>query len=121
MFHLPGAGFIYKIVEIIRDHHHIHFNVCFPCLYRFDCFFTKDFQRFLTLARSFLTFLSFKSPLITAFHSMSFPGRPLGKPPLTSKVLHVLDQALSSIFVDEQTIVVLYPADVPLCLILVWP
>ena len=55
----------------------------------------KGFQIFLSLAMSLLTFLSFSSLLITSFHV--FFGLPLEKLPLTLKVLHLLDQVLSSI------------------------
>ena len=58
-------------------------------------FLMKDFQAFLSLGRSFLTFLSFRSLLNTSFHV--FVGCPLRKLPLTLKVLHVLDKAFSSI------------------------
>ena len=44
---------------------------------------------------SLLTLLSFRSLLNTVFHVSL--GRPLGKLPLTLKVLHLLDQTLSSI------------------------
>ena len=39
-------------------------------------FLMKDFQTFLSLARSLLNFLSFRSFLVTSFHA--FLGRPLG-------------------------------------------
>ena len=58
----------------------------------FGRFLMKNFPAFLSLAISLLTFLSFGSFLITSFHV-----RPLWKLLLTSKVLHLLDQALSSI------------------------
>ena len=54
-----------------------------------------DLQVFLSLARSFQTFLSFRSLLITLFHV--FQGCPLGKLSLTLKVLHFLDHVFSSI------------------------
>ena len=54
----------------------------------------KDFQTFLSLARSLVTFpfLSFKSLLITSFHN--FLGHLVGKVPLTMKILLLLDKAL---------------------------
>ena len=67
----------------------------FPMLAWVGWFLMKDFQVFLSLAMSLLTFLSFRSLLITSFYV--FLGRPLGKLLLTSKVLHLLDEALSSI------------------------
>ena len=56
-------------------------------------FLMKDFHTFLSLAMSLLTFLSFRSLLITSFQI--FLGHPLWKLPL--KILHLLNQALSSI------------------------
>ena len=67
----------------------------FPLLAWVGRFLMKDFQVFLSLAMSVLTFLSFRSLLITSFYV--FLGRPLGKLLPTSKVLHLLDEALSSI------------------------
>ena len=62
----------------------------------------KDFQAFLSLAMSLLTFLSFRP---------CFLGFPLCKLPLTLKVLRLLDQALYFFFFfpDDQTIAVFYP------------
>ena len=57
--------------------------------------YKKDFQSFLSLVMSLLTFLSFISFLITSFHILF--GRSLEKLLLTLKVLHLEDQALSSI------------------------
>ena len=56
-------------------------------------FLMKDFHTFLSLAMSLLTFLSFRSFLITSFHI--FLGHPLWILPL--KIIHLLNQALSSI------------------------
>ena len=47
-------------------------------------------QAFLSLVMSFLTFLSFRSLLITSFHV--FFGRPLGKLLLILKIIQLLDQ-----------------------------
>ena len=52
-------------------------------------FLVNDIQAFLSLARSMLTFLPFRSLLITSFHV--FLGRPLGKLPLIFRVLHKPD------------------------------
>ena len=57
--------------------------------------YEKDFQSFLSLVMSLLTFLSFISFLITSFHILL--GHSLEKLLLTLKVLHLEDQALSSI------------------------
>ena len=48
-------------------------------------------QAFLSLAMSFLTFLSFRSLLITSLHV--FLGCPLGEQLLTLKIVQLLDQA----------------------------
>ena len=64
-----------------------NFKVCFPWVGWFD------FQAFFSLARIFLTFICFRSLLITLFHI--FLGCSLGKLPLTLKALHSLDQAFS--------------------------
>ena len=58
-------------------------------------FLMKDFQAFLSLAMTLLTFLSFRSLLITLFHV--FLGHSLGKLPITLKFLHLLDETHSSI------------------------
>ena len=50
-----------------------------------------------------LTFLSFRSLLITSFYA--FLGRPLEKLQLTPKALHLLTQHSVSFFPDDQTIV----------------
>ena len=54
-----------------------------------------DFQAFLSLAKSLLNFFSFRLCLITSFDV--FLGCPQRKLPLTLKVVHLLDQAFSSI------------------------
>ena len=58
-------------------------------------FLMKDVQAFLSLDRSLMTFISFRSLLIASFHVLL--GCPLVKLPLTLKVLNLLDEALSSI------------------------
>ena len=57
-------------------------------------FIMKGFQVFLSLARSLLTFFSCRPFLIISIHA-SLDCR-LRKLPLTFKILHLLDQALSS-------------------------
>ena len=74
-----------------------------------------DFQAFLSLSGSLLTFFSFGSPLITSIYV--FLGRPLWKLPLTLNVLYILDQAFASI-ISNQTILVLCHINIPLCLML---
>ena len=54
-----------------------------------------DFQAFLSLNKSLLNFFSFRLCLITSFHV--FLGCPQRKLSLTSKVVHLLDQAFSPI------------------------
>ena len=49
----------------------------------------------ISLLSCLLTFVSFRSFLITSFHV--FLGHPLGKLALALKILHLLDQLLSSI------------------------
>ena len=74
-----------------HQHHHIYhkrFNVLTSVL-------TNNLQAFLSLVMFLLTFLSFISLLIKAFHV--FLGHALRKLSLTLKVLYALDQALSSI------------------------
>ena len=58
-------------------------------------FIMKGFQVFLSLARSLLTFFSCRPFLIISIHA-SLDCR-LRKLPLTLKILHLLDQALSHI------------------------
>ena len=58
-------------------------------------FLMKDFQAFFSLVMPFFTFLLFISPLITLVYV--FLWHHLSKLPLSLKVLHLLDQELSSI------------------------
>ena len=58
-------------------------------------FLIKHFQVFLSLAMSLLAFLSFRSSLITSLYV--FPWSSSRDLPLSSKVLHLLDQPVSSI------------------------
>ena len=58
-------------------------------------FLMKDFQAFLSFARSLLTFLSFRSLLITLLDV--FLGRSLGTLTLTLKAFHALNRVFSSI------------------------
>ena len=58
-------------------------------------FLMNDLQLFLSFLRTLMTFLSFKSLLNNSFHV--FLGRLLGKLTLALKVLHLLDEAPSSI------------------------
>ena len=80
---------------VCAQYHHNRFFNMFFMLPWVGQFLMKDFQAFLLLIMFLLTFLSFKSLLMTSFHV--FLGRPLEKLPLTLKVPHLLDQALSSI------------------------
>ena len=77
---------------VCAQYHHNRFFNMFFMLPWVGQFLMKDFQTFLPLIMFLLTFLSFKSLLMTSFHV--FLGRPL---PLTLKVPHLLDQAFSSI------------------------
>ena len=77
---------------VCAQYHHNRFFNMFFMLPWVGQFLMKDFQAFLPLIMFLLPFLSFKSFLMTSFHV--FLGRPL---PLTLKVPHLLDQALSSI------------------------
>ena len=77
---------------VCAQYHHNRFFNMFFMLPWVGQFLMKDFQTFLPLIMFLLTFLSFKSLLMTSFHV--FLGRPL---PLTLKVSHLLDQAFSSI------------------------
>ena len=77
----------------------IHINVLalqfiIIILHRLDHFLLKT-SKHLSLGRSLLIFLSFISLLVTSFHV--FLGPRLGKLPLTLKILHLRNQALSSI------------------------
>lgn len=61
-----------------------------------------------------MTLQSLKSFLIISFHV--FLGSPLGKLPLTMMAVHLLDQALSSIFfADDQTMAVFCPVEIHSC------
>ena len=77
---------------VCAQYHHNRFFNMFFMLPWVGQFLMKDFQTFLPLIMFLLTFLSFKSLLMTSFHV--FLGRPL---PLTLKVPHLLDQVFSSI------------------------
>ena len=55
----------------------------------------NDFQVFLSSVGSFLTFLSLRLFLVTSLHV--FLDCPLGKVTKTLKVVHLLDQARSSL------------------------
>ena len=70
---------------MIHKFHHNHHIRLFSMLAWVRRIPMKDFQAFLSLAIPLLTFLSFKSLLITSFHV--FHGCPQGKLPLTLKVL----------------------------------
>ena len=68
-----------------HHYHHIRFNACFPWSGRF---LIRDFQAFLHLDKSLLTFDSF---------TPGFFGCPLRILPITLTVLQLLDRALSSV------------------------
>ena len=55
----------------------------------------KDFQAYVSLARSLLTFLF---PDSSHYLNLCFSGYPLGKLPLTKKVLHLPDQVFTFVF-----------------------
>ena len=75
--------------------HHIRFKTYFSQLPWAGLFLINDFQICLSLVSSLLTFFSFLTFLITSIHV--FLCRPLYKLLPTLKVLHLLDQTLSSI------------------------
>ena len=62
------------------------------------------------LARSFPTFLSFRSLLIPSVNV--FLNDPLEKLPLTLKVVHLQTKYSLPFFLEDQTMVVFYPVNI---------
>ena len=88
--------------------HHICFKACF------GLFLMEDFQAFLSLVMSLLTHFPFFQ--ITSDYPIScFSWSSSGETAANLEVLHLLDQALSSILQDVQNIAIFYPVKIPSC------